>query len=404
MIQYLKQLRNNHYIKYLEYNYMSYAGIKITSLSLFIVFSLFMTLIFRSYIIEKQSNGINANISNINFHIRKSVDFLINNKKQEYISISKIIFSDKSILEALKNKERDNFYKAVTTKYYSRAKKRDKDFWGLHIILPNNLSFIRVHKPHVADELISEGAKPLIDKVNKSHQLVTGFDAGKFGYFLRVVTPIHSLENNYLGAAEFSISINSLTQYIKTDFGHESLFLIKNIKNKAFLYNLPRTDDGLIHFKSTDSKLFSQYRTDDHSLIQYNNKSYSAISIELSKTAKLIVAIDITKIINEKNIFENNINALIAIVIAIFSMIWFFATRFYINNRRHTEIQLQNALDTIKTLEEIIPICSYCHKIRDDEGAWDRIESYISDHSEAKFSHGICPDCFKEEKEKLNNM
>lgn len=66
--------------------------------------------------------------------------------------------------------------------------------------------------------------------------------------------------------------------------------------------------------------------------------------------------------------------------------------------------ELQNALDAIKTLEGTIPICSYCLKIRDDEGAWGRMESYISEHSKAKFSHGICPDCLRNEKEKLDNM
>ena len=54
---------------------------------------------------------------------------------------------------------------------------------------------------------------------------------------------------------------------------------------------------------------------------------------------------------------------------------------------------LQEALDEIKTLKGIIPICSYCHNIRDDEGSWDKIESYISRHSDAQFSHGICPSC-----------
>ena len=57
--------------------------------------------------------------------------------------------------------------------------------------------------------------------------------------------------------------------------------------------------------------------------------------------------------------------------------------------------ELQQALDEIKTLKGIIPICSYCHKIRSDEGAWERMESYITKHSDASFSHGICPDCVK---------
>ncbi len=55
--------------------------------------------------------------------------------------------------------------------------------------------------------------------------------------------------------------------------------------------------------------------------------------------------------------------------------------------------KLQIALDEIATLQGIIPICSYCHSIRDDQGAWNRLETYLSNHSEAQFSHGICPDC-----------
>ena len=62
---------------------------------------------------------------------------------------------------------------------------------------------------------------------------------------------------------------------------------------------------------------------------------------------------------------------------------------------RATNKKLQIALDEIKTLRGIIPICSYCKKIRDDKGAWEIIESYISNHSEAEFSHGICPECLK---------
>lgn len=55
--------------------------------------------------------------------------------------------------------------------------------------------------------------------------------------------------------------------------------------------------------------------------------------------------------------------------------------------------ELQSALDEIKILQGIIPICSSCKKIRDDDGYWQQVETYISDHSEAQFSHGICDDC-----------
>lgn len=55
--------------------------------------------------------------------------------------------------------------------------------------------------------------------------------------------------------------------------------------------------------------------------------------------------------------------------------------------------ELTDALSEIKTLRGIIPICSNCKQIRNDEGIWSKIEKYISDHSEAKFTHGICPKC-----------
>ncbi|SLM32623.1 hypothetical protein MTBBW1_790021 [Desulfamplus magnetovallimortis] len=55
--------------------------------------------------------------------------------------------------------------------------------------------------------------------------------------------------------------------------------------------------------------------------------------------------------------------------------------------------QLQEALDNIKTLSGLIPICSSCKKIRDDKGYWNILEAYIQKYSDATFSHGICPEC-----------
>lgn len=66
--------------------------------------------------------------------------------------------------------------------------------------------------------------------------------------------------------------------------------------------------------------------------------------------------------------------------------------------------ELQTALDTIKTLQGIIPICASCKKIRDDRGAWNQLEAYICEHTDAAFSHGLCPDCaerFREEARRL---
>ncbi len=66
--------------------------------------------------------------------------------------------------------------------------------------------------------------------------------------------------------------------------------------------------------------------------------------------------------------------------------------------------ELQSALADVKLLSGFLPICASCKKIRDDQGYWNQIEAYISDHSEAKFSHGICPDCAEKAYEELRQM
>jgi len=57
--------------------------------------------------------------------------------------------------------------------------------------------------------------------------------------------------------------------------------------------------------------------------------------------------------------------------------------------------QLQEALANVKTLKGLLPICANCKKIRDDQGYWNQIEAYIEEHSDALFTHGLCPECVK---------
>lgn len=58
-------------------------------------------------------------------------------------------------------------------------------------------------------------------------------------------------------------------------------------------------------------------------------------------------------------------------------------------------VELQQAMGKVKMLSGMLPICSSCKKIRDDQGYWKQVEEYIREHSEAEFSHGLCPDCLK---------
>ena len=65
------------------------------------------------------------------------------------------------------------------------------------------------------------------------------------------------------------------------------------------------------------------------------------------------------------------------------------------NEREKLINELQDALAEVKKLSGLLPICSSCKKVRDDDGYWHQVEVYIRDHSEVEFSHGLCPECAK---------
>jgi HAMP domain-containing protein len=75
----------------------------------------------------------------------------------------------------------------------------------------------------------------------------------------------------------------------------------------------------------------------------------------------------------------------------------------YTRSQEELVKELQEALSKIKTLEGMIPICAWCKKVRDDKGYWQQVEVYVSRHTKADFSHGMCPDCYKKSAQELND-
>jgi hypothetical protein len=64
--------------------------------------------------------------------------------------------------------------------------------------------------------------------------------------------------------------------------------------------------------------------------------------------------------------------------------------------------RLQQSLEEVRTLRGLLPICAWCKKVRDDRGLWRQIEEYVTAHSEAAFTHGVCPDCFERSQRELD--
>ena len=83
------------------------------------------------------------------------------------------------------------------------------------------------------------------------------------------------------------------------------------------------------------------------------------------------------------------------ILIVLGVSIFFKVTNPIIFKLHRTVEKLQRALKEVKALRGILPICSFCKKIRDDSGYWNQVEVYVKEHSDADFSHSVCPDCMK---------
>lgn len=90
---------------------------------------------------------------------------------------------------------------------------------------------------------------------------------------------------------------------------------------------------------------------------------------------------------------DYEVDELLSTSIVLMLLCLIFAARRYNESTEKTK-KLQKALTEVKTLKGIISICSYCKCIRNDEGSWSQLETYLETHSGADFSHGICPYCY----------
>ena len=151
---------------------------------------------------------------------------------------------------------------------------------------------------------------------------------------------------------------------------------------------------NLIHFQKPDGTLLSPSECKMHDVIKTKERYISTDEVFVRKDGTVFPISVITAPVIE----NGNIRASVT-------------TFRDITEQKQAErekekliFDLQEALATIKTLHGILPICASCKKIRDDKGYWKQIESYVSEHSEAEFSHGYCPECEKKALEEVRDF
>lgn len=134
-----------------------------------------------------------------------------------------------------------------------------------------------------------------------------------------------------------------------------------------------------------------------------NDQRYDAIFRDFINQADRVESTLQAKITSEKRIYNLIQVTVIGVNFILLAAVIVFFHRF--ERARFSDMQLinttnenlQKALLEIKTLQGIIPICSYCKKIQDEKGLWNQLELYIHSHSDAKFSHSACPDCYSQQ-------
>ncbi len=80
---------------------------------------------------------------------------------------------------------------------------------------------------------------------------------------------------------------------------------------------------------------------------------------------------------------------------AVLTIVLVFLTRYFVIKQNKIIVKFNENLSEIKALSGLLPICAWCKKIRDDTGYWDEVEHYISKHSDAEFTHGMCAECLE---------
>lgn len=165
-----------------------------------------------------------------------------------------------------------------------------------------------------------------------------------------------------------------------------------------------QSDNGVFTF-ATSYPLEESQKSSDGSSEAFSSSSKSVEGRDFF--FKIVSHIPIAVLVENSQKFLNKIIHIL-IAIGCISLLGSIALAYFMENRRRANKErqllledLQKAVDEIKTLQGVIPICSYCKKMRDDEGVWNRLELYISNHSDADFSHGICPECMTKQMDAL---
>lgn len=379
-------------------------------------------LVFGGYKIDNQHSK--AEIKSKTAIVDKSFSRFLNHQSSFLAVQLQYIANDPSFINAWQSRNR----KELNDKASKVFKRINNDFGVTHFyfIEPDKTCFLRVHSP---EKFGDEITRFTLQEATDTTRVSSGIELGPLGTFtLRVVYPW--IDNGrLLGYLELGEEIEHLTPRLKEISGLDLVFTI----NKS---NLVRKDwemgrqllekkgnwDEFSEFVIID-KTIDSLPAEIKNILRQKNSLTSSLNISLKdrflsvyshplrdvsgrEIGTILAIYDTTRIIKQT---RKSIMLFAMAILITFLIILLFYYRYagliekqifvYRNNLeglvRERTRELDLARDEVKVLSGFLPICASCKQIRDDKGYWTQIEAYISDHSDAEFTHSICPKCAK---------
>ena len=348
------------------------------------------------------------------------------------------------IIEAFARRDREQLYR-LTLPVYQAFKRENPYLHTLPFVLPDSTMFLRMHKPdYFGDDL--SGIRPIMESVHRNHRQLVGFEVGRLGAYYRIVQPLF-YDEQYIGLVEMGIRVEQVVDSLRDKLNIPVALFFRNEVwekvNEQQAAQLIRGDHTvLVPEGSPFARLPEHLKlgTDQHPQVVIDGRTHVVHAHAALKNyhgeeiGGILLLQDITADLELRRAFVlRSIFLTLAVLCLAFVVLYAGFSRLMadlelaqkqqqgllaelqeeIGEHEKTEIELRSyrdrleervrertaeletAMGQVKTLRGFLPICAHCKKIRDDQGYWKQIESYIRDHSEADFSHSICPDCIK---------
>ncbi len=355
--------------------------------------------------------------------VGKLFDGFLDKESKFMMAQLRFIEGDPGLLEAWRSRNRRTLYARARPLFEEIL--ADFNVSHFYFIEPDGTCFLRAHAPEEHGDRIDRFT---FKKAVAESSTTSGIELGPLGTFtLRVVYPWIQ-DGELLGYLELGEEIEHLTPRIKEITGVDLVYTIdksflrkgtgeKDLEGASELAAGLNSFDQFVVIEKTLPSLapeLERFLARNH--LQSNSDNIPVdgriLSVRVQplrdvagrEVGSAMVIFDITRISSETRKTMLTISGIILGVCLFFFIFYFIYSgrieKQVFSYRHHLEDlvaertrELHIAIDEVKILSGYLPICASCKQIRDDQGYWTQLESYIREHSEAEFSHGICPDC-----------